>query len=365
VDLAAGTASTYYLKASGYTWTDANGQLALTNIENIHGSSQGDSLTGDNNANYIDGDAGSDTINGGAGNDTLDGGASDVYNPGIVDILSGDAGNDTFLVRGFFGAGYYNGGADTDLLDFSQADSYTAGRRSAEGAGVTVDLAAGKASTYYLSASNFTWADANGQIAVAAIENVRGTTQGDRLSGDSGINVLDGGDGNDFLAGGLGKDYYLLQESTAATDTLKIATGDSLVSSFDVASDFKLGTGSTPTAAGIDRLDLSSLSIAANASNVNGTDFGNVGSHSISNGLISFANVTDGSPLAITAANLTDALSYVQAAITGNNTVAFVADNNTFVFQDGGATDTLVELVGVSATGVSTTGFATGAVWIV
>ena len=50
--------------------------------------------------------------------------------------------------------------------------------------------------------------------------------------------------------------------------------------------------------------------------------------------------------------------------MTDNNTVAFVVSGNTFVFQDGGVTDTLVELVGVSASSINTTGLAANAVWI-
>jgi Ca2+-binding RTX toxin-like protein len=374
VDLAAGTASTYYLKIINYSWADANGQIALANIENICGTSQGDSLTGDGNANYIDGNAGSDVINGGGGNDALDGGVSDVYNPGIVDVLIGGAGNDTFLARGFFGTGYYNGGADTDLLDFSQSDSYTAARRSAEGVGVKVDLAAGTASSYYLKAINYLWADINGQIAVAGIENVKGTNQGDSLSGDANANVLDGGAGNDSLygqngadtfVGGLGKDSYNLVETIAATDTVRIATGDSLIGSYDVVQGFTLGTINTIN---VDRLDLDSGSIAINGVG-NGNDVGTgvsmISSHSISNGIISFDNLgCYDTPVAImSGTQMNNVLSYLQANITGCDTVAFISEGNTFVFQDGGVIDTLVELIGVIAHSVNITGLV-DSLWI-
>jgi hypothetical protein len=58
----------------------------------------------------------------------------------------------------------------------------------------------------------------------------------------------------------------------------------------------------------------------------------------------------------------------LQANITGSNTVAFIdSSNNTYIFQDGNtAPDTLVELVGVSATGgLNTTQFVDHAIWIV
>ena len=44
--------------------------------------------------------------------------------------------------------------------------------------------------------------------------------------------------------------------------------------------------------------------------------------------------------------------------------MAFVAGTDTDIFQDG-VTDTLVELVGVTASSLNTTGLATGAVWLV
>ncbi len=206
VDLSTGTAFTYYLQASGFTSLDLNQQIALNSIENVQGSDQSDMLSGDNNANALDGGAGSDLLNGGSGDDTLDGGAVDDYNPGITDTLNGDAGNDTFLSRGFFGAGNYAGGDGIDLLDFSRPDAYTAARRSTDSAGVKVDLGAATASTYYLPASGFTWPDPNGQISLTGLENVFGTEQGDILIGDNHANLLDGGAGSDVLNGGLGDD---------------------------------------------------------------------------------------------------------------------------------------------------------------
>ncbi|MDD1617854.1 MAG: hypothetical protein CG439_2924, partial [Methylococcaceae bacterium NSP1-2] len=126
---------------------------------------------------------------------------------------------------------------------------------------------------------------------------------------------------------------------------------------------------SSPTSVGVDRLDLSNVLIAANGTG-DGVDIGAganaISSHSITNGIISFDSLgTYDTPVAVTAAtNLANVLSYVEANITGGNTVAFVSEGNTFVFQDGGVTDTLVELVGVTAQSVSTTGSAAGSVWI-
>jgi hypothetical protein len=194
-----------------------------------------------------------------------------------------------------------------------------------------------------------------------------GNSANNTLSGLAGNDSLIGGDGTDILIGGLGKDNFNLTETTAATDTVRIASGDSLISSYDVAQGFRLGTGAVNT--GVDKLDLASTSIAANATAVNGTDSGTIMSHHISNGIISFDDINAyNAPLTITAANLADVFGYLQANITAKNTVAFASEGNTYVFQDGGTTDTLVELIGVTASSVNTvntTGLTTDSLWIV
>ncbi len=290
----------------------------LTGIENLTGGAGNDTLTGNSGNNVLNGGPGADTLTGGAGNDYyyLDN-ASDVI------VEAAGAGTDTV-----------NSALDYSLLG-TELDNLTL-------SGIV--------------ALNGTGNSFNNSLTGNALDNV--------LMGLEGNDRLSGGEGADLFSGGLGKDTYLLKESVAATDTLKIAAGDSLVTSFDVASDFKLGVGGNPGAAGVDRLDLASTSIAANVSHADGKDFGKVGSHSISNGLISFANISGGTPLDLTGANLTNAIHYLQEAITGDNTVAFVADNNTYVFQDGGVTDTLVQLTGVSASGISSDGFDQWSVWL-
>jgi len=340
------------------------------------GNSDSNYLIGNALNNSLDGSAGSDVINGGAGDDSLDGGVSDVYNAGVIDTLNGEAGNDTFLSRGFFGAGIYNGGLDIDTLDFSQADAYTAARRSAEGVGVNVDLSTGKATTYYLSASNFTWADANGQLVLSNIENITGTNQADKLLGDNNDNLLQGGAGNDLmyglngadtLVGGTGKDTYNLAETVAASDRIAIAEGDSLTTSYDLINGFALGTGASTA----DKLDLATTTIAQNATVDNadvGTGSNAISSHNITSGIIRFDNSgAYDTAVAITATtNLANVISYLQANITGGDTVAFISEGNTFVFQDGTTSDTLVELVGVTATTIDNiAGLTAGAVWLV
>lgn len=69
--------------------TTAQSGYTVLNIENLIGSSAGDTLTGNAAANLLNGGAGNDTLSGGTGNDTLIGGAG-------KDSLAGGAGNDVF-----------------------------------------------------------------------------------------------------------------------------------------------------------------------------------------------------------------------------------------------------------------------------
>ena len=74
---------------------DAEGDKLL-GIENIIGSFNGDTLTGNRFANRLEGGDGGDTLYGGAGNDILTGGDSASSQ---TDNLHGGAGRDTYLIR--------------------------------------------------------------------------------------------------------------------------------------------------------------------------------------------------------------------------------------------------------------------------
>ncbi|ASF48039.1 hypothetical protein [Methylovulum psychrotolerans] len=138
--------------------TVAVGMNTLLNIEDLIGTLNNDTFTGNALANSLFGQAGNDTLNGGGGNDGLTGGAGD-------DRLDGGTGTDM---------AYYNSAAT----------------------GVTVNLA-------LTTAQNTHGA---GTDTLLNIESLNGSTYNDVLVGNYANNTLLGGNGNDVLAGSLGND---------------------------------------------------------------------------------------------------------------------------------------------------------------
>jgi Ca2+-binding RTX toxin-like protein len=122
-------------------------------IENLIGSNDRDTLTGNAENNRIEGHFGSDDISGRAGNDTLIGGAG-------LDTLKGELGDDSLL-----------GDGDADLLEGGDGKDFLAG-------GTGFDI-------------------------------LKGELGDDRLFGGDDADLLEGGDGGDFLGGGKGNDTIL------------------------------------------------------------------------------------------------------------------------------------------------------------
>ena len=225
IDLATGTGQ----------WNWAHGDT-LAGIENVVGTSYGDWLYGSSGANKLYGGAGDDRLSGGAGADVIDGGTGQDtadynlnYGAVWIDLATGTgqwnwAHGDTLTgIENVVGTSYGDwlygssdanrlyggdgddrlvGGAGADLLDGGTGED-TADYSGNYGA-VWIDLAAGTG----------TWNWAHGD-ALTGIENVTGTTYGDRLYGSSGANKLNGGGGDDWLMGGGGAD---LIDGGAGTD---------------------------------------------------------------------------------------------------------------------------------------------------
>lgn len=181
----------------------------FTAIENIYGSTYSDDLRGDNLANTIWGDAGNDVLRGRGGNDVLVGGAGN-------DNLMGEAGNDRL-----------EGGDGSDTATFAGSVS------------ATVDLT-------IIAAQNTGY----GTDTLISIENLTGSSVGDRLTGNAGANVINGGLGNDTLNGGGGIDTVAFTGSTNATVNLAITTAQNT----GHGSDIIVGFENVATGSGNDRL---------------------------------------------------------------------------------------------------------------
>lgn len=115
----------------------------------------------------VDGDAGADRLSGGAGDDMVYGGAGD-------DILEGGFGDDVL-----------EGGEGSDWAEYINA-------KGAISANLTSQTAID---------------GSGGRDALIAIENLSGSSYGDRLTGTTGDNRLFGNGGFDRLSGGSGDDW--------------------------------------------------------------------------------------------------------------------------------------------------------------
>ncbi|WP_350333655.1 spondin domain-containing protein [Coralliovum pocilloporae] len=154
----------------------------LIGIENVIGSNDPDSITGDALANRLEGLDDNDTLIGLGGNDTLEGGEGN-------DILRGGGGTD--VIRG---------GLGIDTNDFSDIN---ANAESPDGTGVTVTVNADGTGTAQYIAPNGN--EINEEFT--GIENITGSVNNDEITAEGEANnVLIGLGGNDTLNGGAGND---------------------------------------------------------------------------------------------------------------------------------------------------------------
>lgn len=201
---------------------DAQGDT-LANIDNLIGSSNVDTLTGDIYPNVIDGGAGAvnDTLSGGvgggdtvswasitgpigvtvslavltgqntigAGTDTI-AGFENMLGSGGIDVLTGDLYPNT--INGGASSDQLEGGGSADVLIGGDGTDTVSYLGSPTGVSVTIN---GRASG----------GDATGD-SLSTVENVIGSQASDTLVGDSGANQISGESGNDTLIGEAGAD---------------------------------------------------------------------------------------------------------------------------------------------------------------
>lgn len=128
----------------------------------------------------LDGTAGKDTLDGGARDDTITGFAGD-------DMLRGFGGDDLFVATVNDGRDTYDGGDGIDTYDLSLTTAPIV---------VRLDL-------------GYVTGPQTKKDTVVGVENVIGTTAGDRFFGDAAANAFTGGKGSDTFVGGGGDDVFV------------------------------------------------------------------------------------------------------------------------------------------------------------
>ncbi len=252
---------------------DANGDVLVT-IQDVIGSSQADSLSGDDGANELSGGGGDDKLEGREGGDKLVGGGGldtasyehsgqevqidlaavgpqDSHGDGSGDILveienvTGSSHNDT--LSGDANANLLSGGGGDDILQGSGGGDHLDGGGGNDtasyhdsGEAIQVDLSEAGAQ----SSSG----DGAGDTLVA-IENVTGSSYDDTLVGNAESNVLSGGGGDDALYGNEGND--VLDGGSGADAMVGGGGNDIYVVDYTGDSIFEEGGGGVDTVAAI------------------------------------------------------------------------------------------------------------------
>ena len=155
----------------------------------------------------------------------------------------------------------------------------------------------------------------------------------------------------------ISKNIFTLT-SADTVDTIYVHEGNSIVTAYDTITNFQVQKSASSGISGTsnDKLDLASSTIASNASNVDGIDFGTMTSHTISNGWITFNGTNSNAN--ITSTTLIDTIGYLSANIIIGDTVEFAYSGNTYVFQGGATSDTMVEITGVTGAYIGATAAA-------
>ncbi|MBK9445275.1 MAG: calcium-binding protein [Betaproteobacteria bacterium] len=326
--------------------------ITLRNIENVQfadglktigqvwedvASLNPDSITGTAGADNLSGLTGNDTLVGLAGSDTLDGGTG-------TDSLVGGADNDTYVV---------------DIA----ADVIT--EIAAEGTD-QVNVAFTAAGTYVLGANVENASITNATAGVNVTGNneanlITGNAAGNILTGLIGNDTLDGGLGSDTLIGGADDDTYVVN---AATDVInETVVGSSGIDQVNVAF---TAAGTYVLSANVDNATISNATVGVNVT-------GNTGNNMLTgNAQNNVLTGLDGADTLLGGAGNDTLLGgvgkdYLEGG-TGNDSIdggvitdrLGYSDANTVSYANATAAVN-VNLAGITGTGTTGTGSATGA----
>ncbi|MDD3013150.1 MAG: calcium-binding protein [Candidatus Gastranaerophilales bacterium] len=170
----------------------------FTDVINITGDDNNNTLTGNDLNNIMEGKAGNDIIYGHAGNDTIYGGSdNDTLNGGFgIDSLIGETGDDTYYIDfQDIVTEAYNEGIDIINADFSYS--------LPDNIENLVLIGSGNINGTGNSLNNIITGNAGNNI-------LYGLDGNDTLIGGSGSDLLVGGEGIDSLIGKTGNDTYFI-----------------------------------------------------------------------------------------------------------------------------------------------------------
>jgi Ca2+-binding RTX toxin-like protein len=212
-------------------------------IENVIGGSAGDVIDASlatTNSHVLQGMGGDDTLTGSSQNDALWGGTgNDTLIGGLlVDTMNGGDGND--ILRG---------GTGDDVIDGGGFNCVTATSASVPAiSALCTTAAAAKSATLNPGVNTLDYSDRSAAVLVdltglagaqvgeagekdlvtaASIQNIRGGSGVDTLTGDASSNIIWGGGGGDTISGGTGDDALY---GEAGNDTIHGDAGNDFVS---------------------------------------------------------------------------------------------------------------------------------------
>jgi Ca2+-binding RTX toxin-like protein len=316
----------------------------------IYGRAGSDYLLDGDGDDSVYGETGSDFINfvsdplDSPGNDYLSGGddADWIGAGGGTDVLEGNAGNDNYVFADWWSGNYRvieNSDEGTDLLDFNYFS-----------VGIELDL--GSTKKQALASGIVAVTLANG----ASIENISGTYEADKLTGNALNNEITGWGGGDTLEGGSGDDtyrYYWSSWLNSAHELLSDSAGidklDFSLVGTSVTIDLGKDTKQTVTTHGAAKLELT-LATSTTIENVTGTSAKDtITGNSLPNVLIGGGNDDT-----LSGSGGKDTLE----GGTGNDSLTGGEGDDVYVFSGtvGLGTDTIVE--SASGGGVDTFDFA-------
>jgi Ca2+-binding RTX toxin-like protein/type III secretion system FlhB-like substrate exporter len=218
----------------------------------LNGTGQSETLTGTGENDIINGRGGNDTLQGLGGNDRLDGGAG----TDTAAYAASPAGVNVSLATGS-GSG---GDAQGDTLinienltgsvfnDTLEGDSGNNVLAGGDGIDTVSYEHAAAGVTVSLAINSAQNTGGAGSDTLSGFENLTGSASGDVLTGSSGVNVLSGLAGNDTLNGGSGADTLI--GGAGSDQFLFTATADSSPNAPDLITDFVHG---------VDRINLSAI----------------------------------------------------------------------------------------------------------